>query len=234
MEYLFLVLGIIAVIIFCFNRKAVVPLNTVVLKGVASILLVFTALFAFIGNPDCPDYLGACTVAGACMGMIGDIVLDLKYTYSKDSDKFLRMGFISFLIGHIFYYISLIAAYGAEIENFLHSLCAGVVVFVFVVFSEKIMKIKFGKFKWITAVYMGVVGLTVGLGFSYILSDRNTHTIMFFVAMILFLLSDMLLSGLYFGTREKDKKNQVAITFNHIFYYSAQYLIAASLILYRG
>jgi uncharacterized membrane protein YhhN len=234
MEYTFLVLGIVAVIVFLFKRKVVVPLSTVVAKGISSLLFIFTALFAFIGNPDCPDYLGAFAVAGACMGMIGDIVLDLKYTYPTDADKYLKTGFISFLIGHVFYYCSLIAAYGAEIENFLHSLCAGLVVFIFVVFSEKIMKIKFGKFKWITAIYMGVVGLTVGLGFSYILSDRNTHTVMFFVAMILFLLSDMLLSGLYFGTREKDKKNQVAITFNHIFYYMAQYLIAASLIFYRG
>lgn len=234
MEYLFLVLGVIAVIIFCFNRKAVVPLNTVVIKGIASIFFVFTALFAYIGNPDCPDYLGGFTVAGACMGMIGDIVLDLKYTYSKDSDKFLRMGFISFLIGHLFYFVSLISAYGAEIKNFIFALCGGAIMFVFVMLSEKILKIKYGRFKKVTAVYIGIVGLTVGLGNSYALFETNTHTVIFAVAMCLFLLSDALLAGLYFGIDEKDRKNQAAITFNHLFYYIAQYLIAASLIFYRG
>ncbi len=234
MEYLFLVLGIGAVIVFGFNRKAVVPLKTVVMKGIASIFFIFTALFSFIGNPDCPDYLGAFTVAGACMGMIGDIVLDLKYTYPKDSDKFLRMGFISFLIGHLFYFVSLVSAYGAEIKNFIFALCGGVIMFAFVMFSEKILKIKYGKFKAITAIYIGIVGLTVGLGFSYSVFETNTHTIIFAVAMALFLLSDALLSGLYFGIDEKDRKNQVAITFNHLFYYTAQYLIAASLIFYRG
>ncbi len=234
MEYIFLVLGIVAVIIFLFNRKAVVPLNTVIIKGTASILFIFTALFGFIGNPVCPDYLGAFTVAGACMGTIGDIALDLKYTYSKDSNNFLRVGFISFLIGHLFYFASLIFTYGVEVENLIHALCGGVFMFIFVMVSEKFMKIKFGKFKAITAIYIGIVGLTVGLGFGYAISESNTHTIMFAVAMILFLISDGLLAGLYFGINEKDRKNQVAITFNHLFYYIAQYLIAASLIFYRG
>lgn len=234
MEYLLLFLGICSVIVFICNRKANVPLNTVIMKGVASLLFVFTALFAFIGNPECPECVGAFTVAGACMGMLGDIVLDLKYTYSKDSDKFLRLGFISFLIGHLFYFGSLIAAYGAEIKNFLLALFAGVVMFTFVMCSEKFMKIKYGKFKLITAIYIGVVGLAVGSGFNYAVLEHNTHTIIFAVAMIFFLLSDALLAGLYFGIDEKDRKNQVAITFNHSFYYIAQYLIATSLIFYRG
>ena len=57
---------------------------------------------------------------------------------------------------------------------------------------------------------------------------------MFFAAMIAFLISDFLLSGTYFGITEKDRKNQVAITFNHSIYYIAQYLIALSLAFYKG
>lgn len=234
MEYLFLILGIVAVIVFCIKRKAEVPLNTVVIKGLASLLFILTGLFAFIGNNICPSYTGAFIVAGACLGMLGDIVLDLKYTYPQDADKYLRLGFISFLIGHLFYFSSMVVAYGVEIKNIIFALCGGIFMFFFVMLSEKLMKIKYGRFKIITAIYIGIVGLTVGLAVSNAIFKPNIHTYMFSAAMILFLVSDGLLAGLYFGIDEKDRKNQVAITFNHLFYYMAQYLIAASLIFYRG
>ena len=107
-------------------------------------------------------------------------------------------------------------------------------MFSVVMFAEKPMKVKYGEFKKLTAVYTGVIGLIVGLGLSHAFYTPNTHTIMFGVAMVFFLLSDGLLAGTYFGIDEKDRKNQVSITVNHLFYYLAQYLIAASLIFYRG
>lgn len=234
MAYFFLGLGIISVIVFCILRKPVVPLSTVIVKGITSIFFIFTALFGFVGNEHCNPLVGALTVAGACFGMLGDIVLDLKYTYPQDSHKFLRCGFISFLIGHLFYCASLIIGYGVGVKNIIFALVGGVFMFLFPLLTEKKLKVKYGEFKALTAIYTGVIGLTVGLGMSYTLAVPNTHSIMFGVAMIFFLISDGLLAGIYFGIDEKDRKNQAAITVNHICYYIAQYLIAASLIFYRG
>ena len=90
------------------------------------------------------------------------------------------------------------------------------------------------KFRWITAVYIGVVGITLGLSVSYSIAEHAVQTRMFVVAMIAFLVSDFLLSGTYFGLTEKDRKNQFAITLNHSIYYIAQYLIMLSLAFYKG
>ena len=46
--------------------------------------------------------------------------------------------------------------------------------------------------------------------------------------MVLFIASDAVLSGIYFG---KDKCVKSQILLNHILYYGAQYLIASSLVL---
>lgn len=234
MVYFFLTLGIVASVVFVFNRRAEVSLKVVVMKGIASIFFVFTALFSCAYNPDCPTYLGICTVAGALMGMLGDIALDLKYAYHKDSTSYLKLGLVCFLIGHIFYFISILSVYGASLKNLCISVCFGAVLFAGVMLTEKLLKLNYGKFQIVTAVYIGVVGLTCGLGLSYALFEPSAHTVSFAVAMGFFLLSDALLAGLYFGISEKDRKNQIAITFNHIFYYAAQYLIATSLIFCRG
>lgn len=232
MVYFFLVLGIIASVVFVFNRKSDVSLKVVVMKGIASIFFVFTALFAFADNPEYPIYSAICMVAGACMGMLGDIALDLKYAYRKDSTSYLKLGLVCFLVGHVFYFVSILGVYGASIKNLCISLALGALLFAGVMLTEKLLKLNYGKFQTVTAIYVGVVGLTCGLGLSYAVFEPAVHTVLFAVAMGLFLVSDALLAGLYFGISEKDRKNQIAITLNHIFYYAAQYLIATSLLFY--
>lgn len=233
MEFLFLVLGVAATIFFLCKRTLNVKPGTAILKCFSSVGFVFTALFGFVGNDACPDALGACIVAGAVLGLIGDYVLDLKYVYPQNSDTYLRTGFMSFLFGHLFYSIGLMLTLGLEIKNIIFAVCGAVLMGVFVPLSEKIMTVKYGKFMKITVIYLVVIGFTVALSFSYLFTDICKYTIVFNVAMVLFLLSDFLLAGLYFGTREKDRKNQVAVTFNHLFYYAAQYIIAVSVLIYE-
>lgn len=233
MQYLFLISGIAATIAFLCKRTLKVKPGTAVLKCFASVGFIFTALFGFIGNEACPDVLGACIVAGTVLGLIGDYVLDLKYVYPQDSDTYLRAGFMSFLFGHVFYSAALIYTFKMTVTNLIFVLCGAVLLGVFIPVSEKIMTVKYGKFMKITITYLAVIGFTVGLSLSYLFTDICKYIIVFNIAMVLFLLSDMLLAGLYFGTREKDRNNQLAVTFNHLFYYAAQYIIAASLIIYE-
>lgn len=234
MMYFFLVLGIVASIVFVFNRKPDVPLHVTAMKGIASVFFVLTGLFALIENPDCPQYLAVCTVAGAVMGMLGDIALDLKYTYREHSDTHLKLGIAAFMSGHIFYFISVLSVYGASIKHLLIALAFGVALFLGVLVSDKVLKLDYGRLKIVTAFYISSIGLTAGLALSYAIFESTVHSIVFSVAMGLFLISDALLSGLYFGINEKDRKNQVAITLNHVTYYAAQFLIAYSLTLCKG
>jgi hypothetical protein len=91
----------------------------VAIKSIASMGFILSGLFFFIGNEACPDYLGAFTVGGACFGMLGDIVLDLKYTKLNDADRCTNLGFWTFLIGHIFYSIAMVSVYGIELTNII-------------------------------------------------------------------------------------------------------------------
>ncbi len=234
MLYVALTLGLCAVILFNIKRRPSVPVETVTIKGIASFLFILTGLIAMAENPALPKYMGAFTIAGACLGLIGDIVLDLKFVYPDDGDKYLKIGFLSFLFGHLFYSASLISAYGLNKTNIIFAVGGFLLHLLFVLVSDKILKIDFGKFKGITAVYIGIVGATLGLSVSISMTEHAVNTRMFVVAMIAFLVSDFLLSGTYFGLEEKDRKNQVAITLNHSIYYIAQYLIVLSLAFYKG
>lgn len=234
MQYFFLVVGLITVIIFNCIRKPAVSLNMVILKGSASLCFIFTALFSFVANVDCPGYVGALTVVGACFGLIGDIVLDLKYVYKKDSDRYLKTGFSSFLIGHVFYTASIIYGYGFKLYPILFGVLCFICGIIFALFAEKLLKLKYRKFKLITVLYTAVINTTFGLAFAYMVSEPSTHTIIFTVGMFLFFVSDGILSRTYFSINEKDRNSRVAVVLNHTSYFIAQYLIATSLIFFRG
>lgn len=234
MLYIVLSIGICAVVVFNIKRRPDVPIGTVTIKGISSFFFILIGLIAMTENTALPKYMGALTIAGACLGMIGDIVLDLKFVYPNDGDKYLKIGFLSFLFGHLFYSASLITAYGLNKTNILFGLGGFVLCFIGVFVASKILPVDMGRFKWITAIYIGIVGITLGLSVSYSIAERAVNTRMFVVAMIAFLVSDFLLSGTYFGLTEKDRRNQVAITLNHSIYYVAQYLIMLSLAFYKG
>ena len=203
----------------------------VIIKGFTSLCFIFTALFSFVGNPDCPGYLGALTVTGACFGLIGDIVLDLKYLYKADADKYLNTGFISFLIGHLFYSAGLIYTYGFNIYVFGFTALCVVCGVLFALGAEKVLKLNYGKFKLITVLYTTVLNSAFGLAFAYAVVKPCAHTIVYTVGMFLFFVSDGILSRTYFSVNEKDHNSRVAVVLNHSTYFAAQFLIAISLIL---
>ena len=231
MHYFFLVFGVITASIFVFLRKPKVTLNMVIVKGIASLGFIFTGLFSFIGNPDCPQYLGALVVAGACFGLIGDIVLDLKYLYKADADKYLNTGFISFLIGHLFYAAGMIYTYGYNLYVFGFTALCVVCGVAFAFIAEKVAKLNYGKFKAVTTIYTAILNSTFGMSVAYAVVKPCAHSIVMAVGLFFFLLSDIILSRTYFSRKEKDHSDRVAVVINHATYYVAQFLIAVSLIL---
>lgn len=231
MQYFFLIFGFIMTVVFICLRKPQVTLNVVIIKGIASLGFIFTALFGFACNPDCPDCLGAFVVAGACFGLIGDIVLDLKYLYKSDEDKYLNTGFISFLIGHLFYAVGLIYVYGFNIYVFGFTALCVICGALFPFIAKKLINLNYGKFTLVTVLYTAVLNSTFGMAFAYAVVNKNVHSIVFAAGLFFFLMSDLILSRTYFGQSEKDRNNRFMVVINHSAYYIAQYLIACSLIL---
>lgn len=235
MGYLFLCLGIVATIVFLAKRTANVTIDVVAIKSMASMGFILSALFFFIDNEACPDYLGAFTVGGACFGLLGDIVLDLKYSKLKDADRCTNLGFWTFLIGHIFYSVAMVCAYGIELTNVICVAIGIIAGIVIALVSEKLMKFEYGKFKRITILYTAVLCMTLGFAGGYTITESySLHSVLLNIGFALFVLSDAFLASLYFSKNEKDRTNRTVIILNHATYFAAQYIIALSLAFYRG
>lgn len=233
--YLFLVVGILSTVVFLIKRTAKVTTDVVAVKSIASMGFILSGLFFFISNDGCPGFLGAFTVGGACFGMLGDIVLDLKYSDLNDSDRCTKLGFWTFLIGHIFYSIAMVSVYGIELTNVICVLIGIIAGIVIALVSEKIMKFEYGKFKKITILYTSVLCMTLGFAGGYTITESySVHSVLLNIGFALFVLSDAFLASIYFSKNEKDRTNRTTIVLNHATYFAAQYIIALSLAFYRG
>lgn len=230
MTYIFLAIGLIFTTIFISKRTAKVTLYVAFIKAVSSVCFILTGLFAMVENPDCPKLIGALVAAGGVWGVLGDIALDLKYVFKKYEEQYLNAGFSSFGVGHFFYMAALICAFGVNKMAIIFGLIGIVLNIIFVYIGKPLLKVNIGKFKPITISYMSVLGFVHGMSVGYAVFDFSVAKLILAIGFTMFFISDLLLSGLYFGSTNKQKTSRIAIVFNHIFYYSAQFLIAISLL----
>jgi len=173
---------------------------------------------------------------GQISGLLGDYWLDMKDMHTKHHDTYVFAGFTSFLVGHLFFIAGLLKTYGASEQALLYILGAGLLLCAGVLATEKPMKLKYGKFKGITAGYSAVFGISIataffswyfGLRVSWFAGAFSAQPLVMAIGLAVFLLSDLVLSGTYFG---EDKTRPIDYTLNYIFYYGGQFTIALSLL----
>lgn len=169
---------------------------------------------------------------GLLFGLLGDIWLDLKFCYEPDNDFYTKMGFLSFGIGHAFYVAAVISGTIGGFRPIAILPACGVALFAAAVvfFGEKAMKLHYGNYKIISTVYGGVLFFMAAFAFFSALFGgfaQNTHLIVMAVGGVLFIISDLILSGTYFG---EGKNRPVDIITNHAAYYVSQFIIAAAVL----
>ncbi|MCL2300496.1 MAG: lysoplasmalogenase [Firmicutes bacterium] len=170
-------------------------------------------------------------IIGQIFGMMGDFWLDMKDMMPPHHDPLVFAGFISFFIGHCFFVAGLFATYGADLKTWLLTLGTGVVFGVAVALGEKPMKLKYGKFKAVSAAYGGVFGMSLAASLLTYLATKQPQVLVMNIGLLVFLLSDVFLSGTFFG---EGKQRPIDYTLNYICYYGGQFTIALSLLLVRG
>lgn len=197
----------------------------VLLKALASLSLVATAVVG-LGTCELDNTTPAILiVVGLLFGMAGDILLDLKVVY--DNDKvYLNGGMLSFALGHIAYFASftLIAFKSLDYLEFpliVSFWSAIVLTFAIIVLGKSVMKLDFGKYLWQSIGYTFILSFMVV--YAMILSIYNAGLWYAVIALGLFFVSDLVLSTQYFGGKLQSKP---LIAINHILYYSAQIIIA--------
>lgn len=228
MFYAVLALGAAVTVLFLFLRVTKGGLPAMYCKAAASVCFIATAFTAFSMNRENFGY-GALMIMGLIFGLLGDIFLDLKYVYEKDKDIFLYSGFISFACGHTFFVTAIFREY--ESFSFKYLLIAvGVCLLVgaFVLLTEKPMKLTYGKFKPAVTVYTIFVSMTLVVSvLGLILYGASKRFILLTVGAAAFLLSDLVLSPIYFA---KDKNTKFNVILNHTLYYFAQFTLASTIL----
>ncbi len=241
--YILLATGAISLVFYIQEKLRAYSLRAAVVKSVVSLQFIALAVCGWhlCVKAGVPCVLGLFVVIAQVLVLSGDIWLDLKYVYPKDDAPLTYAGFSVFGVGHVFYVAGLILQLMQEIRgsqmgagllrivltvSFALAVLAGFVT----VALEKPLGLVYGKFKKIALVYGMLLFSTVfvsgGIAFMYSFSNLSMNV--FFAGAVLFALSDLVLSGTYFG---KGKDRPADIIANYILYYGGQFMMAYSLAL---
>ncbi|MCH5170928.1 MAG: hypothetical protein J1F24_06560 [Oscillospiraceae bacterium] len=237
-EYIFpivIAVGVITTVSFLVLRVKKGGLPAMYCKAGASMCFIGTAFSALAFSFDSEEMMpkkqfiyGVIMILGFILSLLGDIWLDLKYCYDKDSDIFLYSGFISFMAGHVFFCSAIIYQYRLRPLHFALCFLISLALAVVIWFTEKLMKLQYGKFKKIVAVYSVFVFMTAALSvFSMAVNDFSRNTILLSIGAVAFLLSDLVLTNIYF---KKGGNNNLNVVVNHTLYYFGQFALAATLL----
>ncbi|MBR6823407.1 MAG: hypothetical protein IKM87_09660 [Clostridia bacterium] len=202
--------------LFAENKKSY--LLAVILKGSASLMFVLLGILgaSAVKNTDC-----GVIICGLILGLIADVLLNLRYVFEKKGKLIFLIGILVFLIGHIMYLI-----WAAGIGKLLIPailVCAVLTFFLMKWIFTRITAEK--QFKIFGVVYIGAVVLLNVVSLFNMFTAFSQRTVMFFFGSLLFLLSDIVLILNTFGKEQKFKFRILNISL----YYLGQILIALSL-----
>ena len=222
MNYLYIVLCLIIMAIFIYFEKKEKYTLAVILKGLASLMFVLFGLDC-LAKGNSGDF-GNKVKIGLILGMVADILLNLRYVFKQKGKIVFLVGILVFLSGHILYLCALIPL----CTNKIIPIVVGVILTALIlkwIFSQieaqKAFKI-FGIF------YIGAIVIMNCFAFAYLIADiSNTRAIIFTIGAVSFLISDIVLILNTFG---KETKFSLRVT-NLSLYYVGQLLIAASLLM---
>lgn len=227
--YLFPVLGVMCLWQFLKNRVQRASMRSLLWKTGTSIcfLAVSFAGVWFHAAEGREGTFSLLVTAGLFFGLLGDIWLDLKWNCPSESDGYMFAGFWCFAAGHVLFLIALIGFSGVSVSNIriIITLILAAVIGIAVGMGGKLLALEYGRFKNITMLYGALlIGTTLVSGNLLLQAHgKSLPLFLFFTGAVLFLISDLILSGTYFGKGKDRPKDIIA---NHICYYAAQFLIA--------
>lgn len=223
-----LAFGVLFLTLFLCEKIRQYSVKETMLKAITSVLFISLATYGWYHSGG--SKLAPFVIVALIFGLLGDIWLDFKYAYPNDSKIFTYAGFASFAVGHVLFIIGLYLTY-YESGHFLYvliPLLMGVVMGVVTLLIANPLKLRYGQYKKTVFFYSVLLfSMFFSAGSMLILHHwHSTTLIMFTIGGGLFAISDLILSGTYFG---EDKERPIDIISNAATYYAAQFIIAFSL-----
>ncbi len=226
---LLMCLGFLALSLFLFEKIRRYSAKEVIIKSIVSTLFIALAVYCDFRSEH--HTFGTYVIVALVFGLLGDIWLDLKFAFPEQEKTFTYAGFFAFGIGHMLYISGMLVCFHGENWwwNFLIALGIGLVGALGTLFAERPLKLHYGKYKWIVGLYSFILFTMVGTALMTTISQHFQFAAfnMLLAGGALFAISDLILSGTYFGI---GKTRAVDIITNTVTYYAAQYIIAFSLL----
>ena len=189
------------------------------LKGMAS--LCFVLLGFLSARMTSNGTLTHNVISGLCLGLIADVLLNLRFVFPDAGRKIFLIGILVFLAGHVMYIIALVPVCSHLPAALIAAavLTAALVCWIFTkITAAKAFKI-FGVF------YLGAIMVMTCIAFANLFAAPSVFTGMFAAGALLFLGSDIILILNTFGPKSRENL-RIA---NILLYYMGQLLIASSL-----
>ena len=224
--------GAAALVWYVREKLRAYSLKAVFLKSLVSTLFIAVGIYgAFHSAGSDRAVMCPFVLLGLLCGLLGDIWLDLKYVFPEKDGPFTYAGFSVFGLGHLLYCAGLILQFAPrEKPGFVWvPLLLALLLGLGNGLLEKPMKLRYGEFKAVVIAYGALLFSTVLLSGSLALEQgfRVPTLNLFFAGAVLFAVSDLILSGTYFG---EGKERPADLLLNYLSYYPAQFLIAFSLL----
>ena len=223
------VVGVIALVLFLEKKCKQYSVSAAMTKSLVSFMFMAVAI---IGTVHKGDIVSALITLGLLFGLLGDIFLDLKFVHRSDEKIYTVGGFKVFAFGHVLYIIAMLIAYAdfSKVVYIIIPLVLGVLGGFLVILLGKPMKLDYGEYEKISRYYgmilLGDTFLAVSLAIMHSLSEASLNLMA--LGLILFTVSDLVLSNTYFGT---DHEKPIDFILNYVSYYAGQFLVAWSLLL---
>ncbi|MBQ1534634.1 MAG: lysoplasmalogenase [Erysipelotrichaceae bacterium] len=219
-HYLFILAGFVLQALFIKSEHEEKYLLADILKGAASLMFVLIGYNAFqiVNNPFNRQFF-----YGLLFGMIGDILLNLRYVFPKHGQKIFLAGILAFLIGHILYLVALIPQ-ARHVWIWYCIIIGALAAGGLLAYIFKTMEVK-KAFKIFGVFYLGAVFIMTAIALGIAIFTPTRRAIIYAIGAVLFTASDVVL---IFNTFSGVTKFSLRIT-NLTLYYIGQILIACSL-----
>lgn len=218
--YLLVIAGFILQALFIKAEHEEKYLPAVILKGTASLMFVLIGYNAFLvtNNAFNRQFL-----IGLIFGMIGDILLNLRYVFPKLNQKIFLAGIVAFLIGHVMYLLALIPQ-ARHVWIWYCIIAGALAAAALLAYIFKTMEVK-KAFKIFGVFYLGAVFIMTAIAIGIAVFIPTKRSLIYAIGAVLFTLSDVVL---IFNTFSGITKFSLRIT-NLTLYYLGQILIAISM-----
>lgn len=221
MKTLLCLLCLVLMVIFIYFEKQDKYFLAVIFKGLASLMFVFLGFWCSRVIVDLQ--FARMVRIGLILGLIADILLNLRFVFSSIGKIIFLVGILVFLSGHIFYLCALVPT----ANNLIIPIIIGVII-SFITLKWIFLNIEAQKaFKIFGIFYIGTIVVMNCFAIANLIQDpTNIRYILFSIGAVLFFVSDVVLILNTFG---KVSRFSLRIT-NLSLYYLGQMLIALSLL----